>query len=378
MLRGEAPSEGDGERRARLVWPGRLLVRRLPVLLIVGGVAFGVGTPAGYTAAPFFSAAPLVAAPLFALRGTALTALAAVFGEIWVVLYRGGAAQDHGESATEVAMVLAVALSALGINRLVRSADVRPASLRDVSAAAQRAVLPTPPERLAGLAIAARYVGARAADRSGGDLYAVQETPHGVRLLVGDVRGKGLDAVRTAVIVIGAFREAAEQERTLEAVAGRLERALRREGGRRDGVEQTEGFTTAVLAEIPANGPSVLRVLNRGHPSPLLLTPDGGLRELLPGAPAPPLGLGEMAHRPDRPDETFFPAGALLLFFTDGVTGARDLLGRYYNPSGKLRGCRFPGPDVLVDTVVEDVARHTGGASADDMALLAVQRPMGV
>ncbi|SCF87828.1 hypothetical protein GA0115255_109703, partial [Streptomyces sp. Ncost-T6T-2b] len=29
----------------------------------------------------------------------------------------------------------------------------------------------------------------------GGDLYVVQDTPHGVRVMVGDVRGKGLGAV---------------------------------------------------------------------------------------------------------------------------------------------------------------------------------------
>ncbi|WP_148592987.1 SpoIIE family protein phosphatase, partial [Streptomyces sp. WAC01526] len=204
-------------------WSGRLLVRRLPAILIVGGVVFDMGTPASYTAAPFFSAAPLVAAPLFSLRGTALTALAALLGEIWVVTYRS-AGQNYSESVTEIVTVLVVALLALGINRVVRTADARLASVRDVSEAAQRAVLPMPPERLAGLALAARYVGARADARIGGDLYAVQDTPHGVRLIVGDVRGKGLEAVETAVIVIGAFREAAEQESTLGAVAGRLER----------------------------------------------------------------------------------------------------------------------------------------------------------
>ncbi|MGW7574221.1 PP2C family protein-serine/threonine phosphatase [Streptomyces sp. NPDC054765] len=379
MLQDEAPSKDDGERRVRHGRPvpsGRAPVRGLPALLIVAGLAFGILTPAGYTATPFFCAAPLIAASLSSLRTTALTALAAVLGEIWAVLYRG-VAPDLIASVTEIAMVALVCLLALGLNRVARISDAHLASVRDISEAAQRAVLPTPPGQLAGLAIAARYVGARADARIGGDLYAVQDTPHGVRLIVGDVRGKGLEAVEAAVIVIGAFREAAEQETTLEAVAGRLERALQREGGRRAGLDQFEGFTTAVLAEIPANGQSVLRVLNRGHPSPLLLTPDGGLCELVPAAPALPLGMSEVASWPDRSDETFFPAGALLLFFTDGVTEARDLLGRFYNPSSRLRGCRFAGPDALLDTLTEDVARHTGGAPADDMALLAVQRPMG-
>ncbi|MGX1759679.1 PP2C family protein-serine/threonine phosphatase [Streptomyces lydicus] len=380
MLQDEVrPRDDDGGRQVRRGRRPKLSVRRLvrllPALLIAGGLVVGVVTPAGYTAAPFFCAAPLIAASVSSLRSTAFTSLAAVLGEIWAVTYRG-AIEDYQESVAESAMVLVVALLALGLNRFVRRSDAHLASVRDISEAAQRAVLPTPPERLAGLGVAARYVGARADARIGGDLYAVQDTPHGVRLIVGDVRGKGLEAVEAAVIVIGAFREAAEQETTLEAVAGRLERALQREGGRRAGLDQFEGFTTAVLAEIPANGQSVLRVLNRGHPSPLLLTLDGGLRELVPAVPALPLGMSEVASWPDRSDETFFPAGALLLFFTDGVTEARDLLGRFYQPASRLRGRRFPGPDALLDTLVEDVARHTGGAPADDMALLAVQRPM--
>ncbi|WP_030811666.1 PP2C family protein-serine/threonine phosphatase [Streptomyces sp. NRRL S-337] len=379
MLRGDGPSTGDGERRARrdrMSPLGRSLACWLPAVLIVGGLAFDLATPPSYTAAPFFSAAPLVAAPLFSLPATALTALAAMAGESLVVTYRSAAQNTH-ESVTEIATVFVVALLALAINRVVRMSDAHPASVRDVSEAAQRAVLPAPPERLGGLAVAARYVGARAGARIGGDFYAVQETPHGVRLIVGDVRGKGLEAVEAAVVVIGAFREAAEQEATLEAVAGRLERALQREGGRRAGLDQYEGFTTAVLAEVPADGRPVLRVLNRGHPAPLLLGPDGGLCELMPAVPALPLGLSEVASWPDRSDESFFPAGSLLVFFTDGVTEARDLRGRFYDPADKLRGRRFPDPGSLLDALIEDVARHSGGAPADDMALLALQRPMG-
>ncbi|GAB7032589.1 PP2C family protein-serine/threonine phosphatase [Streptomyces sp. NPDC021749] len=379
MRQGDGPSTGDEQRRARRARTsplGRSPACWLPAVLIVGGLAFGMATPPGYTAAPFFSAAPLVAAPLFSLPATALAALTALAGESLVVTYRS-AAQDTPESVTEIATVFVVVLLALAVHRAVRMSDAHPASLRDVSEAAQRALLPVPPERLGGLAVAARYVGARADARIGGDLYAVQDTPHGVRLIVADVRGHGLEAVEAAVVVVGAFREAAEQEASLEAVAGRLERALQREGGRRAGLDQCEGFTTAVLAEIPAGGRSVLRILNRGHPAPLLLGPDGGLCELTPAVPALPLGMSEVASWPDRSDESFFPAGSLLLFFTDGVTEARDLRGRFYDPADKLRGRRFPGPASLLDALIEDVSRHAGGAPADDMALLALQRPMG-
>ncbi|TSB17563.1 PP2C family protein-serine/threonine phosphatase [Streptomyces benahoarensis] len=374
MARGGRVRPGDRERRAQLSPLGRRVARWLPALLIVVGIVFELVTPARFTASPFFSAAPLVAAPLYSLRNTALTALAALLGELGAALFTD--AQDTNLSATEVSTVFVVAVLALGINRVVRLSDARLASVRDVSEAAQRAVLPTPPERVGGLAVAARYVGAQADARIGGDLYAVQETPHGVRLIVGDVRGKGLEAVEAAVIVIGAFREAAEQEATLEAVAGRLERALQREGRRREGLDQYEGFTTAVLAEIPSGERAVLRVLNRGHPPPLLLAPDGGLRTVVPAVHALPLGMSEVAGWPDRADEMFFPAGAVLLLYTDGLTEARNRAGEFYDPVARLRGRAFPGPDRLLDTLVAEVARHTGGAGADDMALLAVQRPL--
>ena len=76
-----------------------------------------------------------------------------------------------------------------------------------VADVAQNAVLWPVPPRVDGLTLAARYVSASVAARIGGDLYEVVATEHRTRLLVGDVRGKGLDAVRLASAVLGCFRE---------------------------------------------------------------------------------------------------------------------------------------------------------------------------
>ncbi|GHG58189.1 PP2C family protein-serine/threonine phosphatase [Streptomyces griseocarneus] len=348
--------------------------RRLPLVVIVAGILFDVLTPPKYSSAPFFASAPLIAASLLSPRGTlliALTALAAMVG-----LTIGRQAPETGESVTEVVTVLTVGALALGINRVVHSGDRKLASVRGIAEAAQRAVLPAPPARIAGLRVAARYVAAQADARIGGDLYAVQDTPHGVRVIVGDVRGKGLGAVEAVAVVIGAFREAAEQERTLEGLAARLERALQREGARRANIDQTEGFTTAVLAEVP-HGTGALRLVNRGHPPPLLVYPDGMVGEARPAVPALPLGMGELGVWPDRVEEWEFPVGATLLLFTDGVSEARDEGGAFYDPRGRLTGRQFKNPDSLLDTLVADVARHVGGRTDDDMALLAIRRGDG-
>ncbi|WSK87516.1 serine/threonine-protein phosphatase [Streptomyces sp. NBC_00597] len=366
--------QGGGEYAQDTVsGTARTVVRLLPAGLIAVGLAFDLMTPPSYTGSPFFSAAPLVAAPVSSLRGTVVTGVLASLAVLLLHVLNGTVWKV--EALTELVTVMTVSGLAVLINRVVRRSGERLASARGIAEAAQRAVLPTPAERIAGLHVCARYEAAQADAFIGGDLYAVQETPYGVRLAVGDVRGKGLEAVEAVAVVLGAFREAAETEPTLEGVAQRLERALTREGTRRDSLDSVEGFTTCVLGEI-LTGAGVLRLVNRGHPEPLLLHADGRLAVLAPAEPALPLGMGELSGAwADRVEEWAFPAGATLLLFTDGLTEARDAAGAFYDPAVRLSGRVFPGPGELLGALSSDVRRHTGGGATDDMALLAVGRP---
>jgi serine phosphatase RsbU (regulator of sigma subunit) len=346
-------------------------VRMLPVLLLVAGTFYDYLTPSEFTAVPLFTAAPLIAAPLYSQRGTVLTGIASVLVVLAIHLQLDIAFDVA--AVTELATVATVAVLAVLINVLVRRSREELASQREIAEAAQRAVLPEPAERIGGFAIAARYEAAQADAFIGGDLYAVQDSPHGVRLVVGDVRGKGMGAVAAVAVVIGAFREAAEQEATLEAVAGRLDRALAREAARREGIESFEGFTTAVLAELP-HGDGVVRIVTRGHPPPLLLCPDGAVHTLHAREPALPLGMAELGSWPDRAEETEFRRGATLLLYTDGLSEARDERGQFFEPADRLAGRVFHDPGALLATLAQEVRRHAGGGTTDDMALLAVRR----
>ncbi|CAM5477803.1 PP2C family protein-serine/threonine phosphatase [Streptomyces atroolivaceus] len=349
----------------------RRFVRALPALMIGAGVVFDLVTPPEVTAVPLFAAAPLIAAPFFSLASTVRVGVAAILVVLAIRVSDGTLAKVV--PVTDLLTLVTVAALSLVINRVVRRGNEQLASARVIAETAMRAVLPTPDDRIGGLLVAARYEAAQADEFVGGDLFAVADTPYGVRLVVGDVRGKGLDAVAAVAVVIGAFREAAEQELSLEGVVQRLERALAREGSRRGGLDSMEGFVTAVLAEIPA-GSDTLRVVNRGHPEPLVLHADGALDVLAPTAPALPLGMG-LGAWPDRSDEWTLPAGAMFLAFTDGLSEARDAKGVFYDPAARLRGRLFPGPDELLSALTDDVRLHTGGRSTDDLALLAVGRP---
>jgi serine phosphatase RsbU (regulator of sigma subunit) len=350
----------------------RTFARLLPALLLAAGACYDYLTPSQFSAAPLFTAAPLVAAPLYSRRGTVLTGVATVLVVLAVHLRLGIVLEV--DAVTETVTVVTVAVLAVFINLLVRRSSERLASQREIAEAAQRAVLPGPAGRIGGFDIAVRYEAAQADAFIGGDLYAVQDSPHGVRMIVGDVRGKGMGAVAAVAIVIGAFREAAEQETTLEAVARRLERALAREATRRDSVEVFEGFTTAVLAELPHDD-GVVRIVNRGHPPPLLLHPDGRVRALTAQDPALPLGMGDLGTWPDRREEYGFPGGATLLLYTDGLSEARDRNGQFYDPEARLAGRAFREPGALLAALVGEARRHSGGFLTDDLALLAVRRP---
>lgn len=349
----------------------RRFVRALPALMICAGVAFDLLTPAVVTAVPLFAAAPLIAAPFFSLASTVRVGVTSILVVLGIRISDG--ALGRVVPVTDLLTLVTVAALSLVINRVVRRRNEQLASARVIAETAMRAVLPTPEDRIGGLLVAARYEAAQADEFVGGDLYAVADTPFGVRLVLGDVRGKGLDAVAAVAVVIGAFREAAEQELSLEGVVQRLERALAREASRRGGLDSMEGFVTAVLAEIPS-GSDTLRVVNRGHPEPLVLHQDGALDVLSPTVPALPLGMG-LGAWPDRSDEWTLPAGSMFLAFTDGLSEARDAKGAFYDPAARLRGRIFPGPDELLSALTDDVRLHTGGRSTDDLALLAVGRP---
>lgn len=342
-------------------------IRVLPLALLVCGVVTEYLTPARYTGTAFFSVAPMLAALVMSMNGTILVGLGTIVAEV-VVIARYRYLSTLG-GMSELLSVAVVAVVAVSVNRVLYAREVRLRSARSIAATVQRAVLPEPPSRAGPLRIAARYEAADEVAGIGGDLYAVQDTPRGLLCVVGDVRGKGMDAVEAATLVLGIFRMAAGEEATLAAVAAQMHRALCREIVRRGRLDGLEWFATAVLAEFPRGTREVLLV-NLGHPAPVLLT-DGGVRSADPSRYAMPLGVG-LDKGPVVVDRLPFPVGSTLLLCTDGVTEARDNRGGFYDPVTRLAGVGFGEPEELLGALVTDVYRHVGGPRNDDMALLAV------
>ncbi|WP_255308131.1 PP2C family protein-serine/threonine phosphatase [Streptomyces marincola] len=355
-------------------WARARLLTWLPAVLIAIGTVLDLASPPHVTLTPFYVAAPLLVAPVLSLRvtvgyGTLATGV--------VAAQMAMRAEPHlSESVVKVVTVALISLLALAINRIVARRDRRVASARDVARIVQRAVVPAPPGEAGALRVAARYRPARRDTLIGGDLYALRETPFGVRMLVGDVRGKGLAATETVAVLLGAFREAAERERDLSAVANRMEAALVRERTTRLELDPIEGFATAVLVEMPPGPPHRVRVFNRGHPPPVLM-PEGARARFLTTDPALPLGLGDLGPARTRPRTARFPPGAGLLLYTDGLSEARNAVGVFFDIVAGLDGLPAEDPAECLDSLVDRVIAYAGGALDDDMALLAVAHVPG-
>ncbi|MFI0714292.1 PP2C family protein-serine/threonine phosphatase [Streptomyces inhibens] len=354
-------------------WPR--YVEFAPSVLVAGGLVWDALSPQDYWGDPMLTAASVTAGALLSLRHTLAVGAAIVVG-VFALTVKDGTANDI-EGHLELVNTLFAALMGVGVNRVIarhgRHLDV----VRTVAEAAQRAVLPAPPERIGSLTIAARYQAAQTEAHIGGDAYAVQRTPFGVRLLIADVRGKGLGAVSAVSVLLGAFREAAEQEPELTALADRMERALLRESEQLSEENRLEGFITALLCEILPDATG-LRVLNCGHPAPYLCH-DDEVRALEAVDPGLPLGMGALGVARPAPVDWPFPAGSTLLLVTDGVTEARDHAGAFYDPATQLAGHGpFQDPEEVIGLLAREVERWTGGPRDDDMAVLAITRqPLG-
>ncbi|MFC6930215.1 PP2C family protein-serine/threonine phosphatase [Actinomadura yumaensis] len=223
--------------------------------------------------------------------------------------------------------VLTTAMMWIAARRQRRS-DTVEADLREIADAMQRALLRPVPEGLVQVSGRVRYLAAAAQARVGGDLYDVADTPYGVRVIVGDVMGKGLAAVEQASDVLGAFRELAHHEKSLPVVAARLDAFLATRG-------REEEFVTAFLAEISESGDSA-ELVTCGHPPPLLLS--GGRVSYAELVPAPPLGLVGLGGGCCASATVELAPGDRMLLYTDGVSDARDASGRFYpSPNGSRR-----------------------------------------
>ena len=356
--RGQVRLDGAAGARAvpRPVWVtvGALtaaLVAVPAVLAVLQATTFERGESIGW-----LGIGPLLASLVLTWRRVAVIVA-------YTLLVVGALVLAHPGPSTAADTVRVAVVAALGVfavaNCVIRERrEAQLLAVSEVARVAQGAILQPVPTQSGRWALASRYQSASEGTQVGGDILDVMATPTGARLIVGDVRGKGLGAVHLAATALMTFRDACSHEGlSLPEVARRVDQGVAQRVG-------DEDFVTAVLCDLDDRG--WLHMVNCGHPPPLRLTTTGDLQPLSPRVATSPLGLSPSL----RSDTYTISPGDRVLFYTDGVLEARNSAGQFFLLRDHAHLLSGPDLDMALQALLSRLQDHSGGTIDDDVAVL--------
>jgi sigma-B regulation protein RsbU (phosphoserine phosphatase) len=298
-----------------------------------------------------------VVAPLVA-RGRTLGALSVL---------RLGNGMPYAEEDLDLVCELA-RRAALAIDNARLFSDLRRVELAEslIAHTLQRSLLPESLPQIPGAEVQALYAAAGEFNEVGGDFYDVMRQG-GKRwmLMIGDVCGKGPQAAGVTALARHTLRAVAMNGQSPASMLSTLHEALRSQP------LGTDLCTVCLVMLEREDGGAMLTVALAGHPAPLLIDGNGGVREIghygtLLGV-IDPVKIEESRVRM-RDDET-------LLLYTDGVSeaGAPD------RPLGErgLHALCAEAPRLTLAELLERIEvaalARTEGKPRDDIALLALR-----
>ncbi len=215
------------------------------------------------------------------------------------------------------------------------------------------------------LEVAARYKPAVQTEQVGGDWYDVVRLDAELALVIGDVTGHDMHAATQMGQLRSMLRSLiADRHEPPSALLRRLDAATLLFGDRIP--------ATAVLAYLQPTpeGDYLLKWANAGHPSPILVHPDGTVEPLTGHDPL----LGALRFAPRTSHTRVLPPESTLLLYTDGLVETRteDIDIRKQHLRQVLSQLHQAPLPQLLDQVIDRVA---GKQHEDDVAVLAVRIP---
>jgi serine phosphatase RsbU (regulator of sigma subunit)/anti-sigma regulatory factor (Ser/Thr protein kinase) len=239
-----------------------------------------------------------------------------------------------------------------------------------------------PPETpvIAGLELATRFFAVGEGIDVGGDFYDVfplgagGEPPERWVVVIGDVRGKGVEAASTSGAARHAIRTAALRETSPAAMLRRLNSLLL---GLSESNELEPRFCTAVVVVItPGDASASVVLCAGGHPPPFIQRANGTITSV--ESTGTLIGVLE---DPEVSDSTFeLGSGDALVLYTDGVT-ERHAGDRFFDEEGLAsvltRCIGFTAP-VLAERIETASRAFVEDAPRDDLAIVVIRVPEGV
>lgn len=243
-------------------------------------------------------------------------------------------------------------------------------SERETARTLQAGLLPPSAPEIPGMDIAAAF---RAGDRSvavGGDFYDVFRLgPNRWGVAMGDVCGRGARAASQTALVRYTLRAVATAEDGPTAALERLNAAVQVHE------EADDRFCAVVFGQVELDRCGAWVTLAcAGHPRPVVVRRAGWID--LRGQPGTLIGVLDQLDVSE--DRVGLGPGDSLVFFTDGITEARDPAGEQFSDERlpeALLTCADRSAAEIAEVVRRAALDFTGGSLDDDLAILVVRVP---
>ena len=202
----------------------------------------------------------------------------------------------------------------------------------------------------------------------GGDAFDYAANGDRLHVALFDTVGHGITASALTTLTLNTYRNARRSGLSLVDTYRSIDKWIR--------AQYPGSFVTAMLAELDTETGGYRRI-SAGHPAELLLR-DGRLMPALPTPTALPLGLGHMLRRLPRVVESALQPGDTIVFYTDGITEARDVTGELFGADRlaafMLEAIRrkTPAPEVM-RRLIHNIISYEDGELRDDATAAMLQ-----
>jgi sigma-B regulation protein RsbU (phosphoserine phosphatase) len=234
----------------------------------------------------------------------------------------------------------------------------------ELAAQVQRMFLPAGAPAIAGLEIAGMMQPSKGV---GGDYYDyIPINANTIQIVIADVSGKGVSAALLMSATAAAMRMEANRDRNMLQQVERLNTEI-------GSVSDPERYVTLLVAEIDTDKRRI-RYVNCGHNPALLFQAKTRTLKRLDSS-CPPIGLNPVEFCELASAE--LTAGDVLVFYTDGVTEAENLLAEEFGME-RLSAVVQRGASLSAEGLMDDIFSSAASFSkevgfGDDVTILVVK-----
>lgn len=213
---------------------------------------------------------------------------------------------------------------------------------------------------VSGISIPARLIG--------GDYYDFSYLPNGkIRIVIGDVMGKGIPAAMLMILTRGVFRSVAEITKGPGETLAEMNKVMYKD------LRSLGSFVTVFCADWDPQT-KILTFANAGHNLPLVVRSSD---EVLSLPKTKGVMIGGLPNQEYPEDSIQLENNNYVLFYTDGVIEATDSKGEMYrvNQLEKLLISNFGNEIKGIETAIVDSIRDftKGTPQKDDITLVLLQ-----